>query len=695
MQIYPTECGLVSAAALLAVKGFSVQVSDIRRHAGDGCRGLTIRQVRDVLRTCGGTSEAVLFDPSRVESVPVPSILLLERGHYIVVARRRRGRLTVFYPEFGWTKVEFSSLKEGLSPYAIVLEQVDTSRLPAMEQKPARAVLLAAVKAHPLRLVGLYALFVVLTQALLLALPAITGTLVDAAKTSARLQSFGGAIVVYALVSGITSLISSGGLYVSQMISKAAGLKAGAYVFAALGRKRARWFESLPADGVRNAIASIDSLVRMVSASATTTLTALTSLVIASVVLWTLSPWLIAICLPLVAISGLIDSVAERNLTQAAVRLFEFGQRRNRFVGDALAQFPLFERMGRLGALEAKYIETLRLAVDSDAAMTLKRSAKSSVISLVRAFDLLLFSYLASMLMKNDMLSLGGFVAGGAYKVALTQAIASLVQQYGQFKAAAPNLRQASDLVTSEREPRSDSGPVGEPAETIVFEGVGFRYGPFDQPVLTEINLSMLGGEFAVIAGASGCGKTTIAKLVSGAEAPNSGQIAVRGQSPSPGMAGVSLVLQTDRLVEGTISENVSLFDETIDAEEIWQALRLVRLDDFVRSLPMGLLTRVGEGRGGISAGQRQRVLLARAVLGGPSVLVLDEATSNLDIETEAKILSSLRATGATILLIAHRPEAWSGADKIYDLVDGVLQLRRGQGAGPAKVNGRRREVSV
>jgi ATP-binding cassette subfamily B protein RaxB len=690
----------VCSAALLALKGARVQVSDIRRHAGDSSRGLTIRQVRDVLRACGGAAEAIAFDTTRVECIPLPAIVLLERGHYVVVARRSGDKLTVFYPEFGWTRISFAALGPQLSPYAVALETVDTAQLPARTRRRFSAVLAAGLRAHALRPFVLHALFIVLAQGLLLWLPTVTGSLIDANGPSTELKSFGGAAIVYVVVTCITGLISSGGIFLAQKISQTVGLSMGERVFAALERKQARWFETLPTDGVRNALGSTDSVVRLMNTSSTSLLTAFTSLTIATLALWSLSPWMLAICAPLVALTGLIDFLAERRLLGAAIRLFESGQRKGRFIGDSLSQFPLFQRMGKLDALKVRYIETLRSAVESEAAMNVRRSMIASASSLVKAVDLLCFSFLASILMKNGVLSVGGFVAAGAYKVALTQAAASLISLHGQFRAISPNIQQADDLLApdapaSEGEVVGDQTPASGGAPVIMFDKVAFRYGPFDQPVLAAVDLAVGVGEFVVIAGPSGCGKTTIAKLIAGAEAPTSGKVLVGGRPSKPGMHPVSLVLQTDRLIDGSIRDNISLFEPDVPTGEIFRALEIVCLDDFVKSLPMGLLTGIGEGRGGISAGQRQRLLLARAVLARPDIFVLDEATSNLDIQTEARILTFLRATGAAILLIAHRPEAWSGADRIYDLVDGSLQRRPDSETRILKANGKVSELSA
>ncbi|WGM37724.1 ATP-binding cassette domain-containing protein [Caulobacter sp. NIBR1757] len=675
LQIQPGDCGLVCAAAMLALFGARIGVQDIRRHVGGSSRGLTIRQVRDTVRACGGAAEAVAFDPTIIEQMPIPSILLLQRGHYVVVARRAGRTLTIFYPEFGWARVAFESLTGQLSKFAVTLGGVDSTLLPTPSKRQVPLVILAALRAFEPKGLSLLVLLTVLTQLLLLSLPTVTAKLIDNQSPSGEFKEFGGATLLYVLVSAMTGVVVAAGIYVAQRVARSAGLNMGDMLFTRLGRKENRWFESLPTDGVRNVVGSADGVVRLINNSSATLTIALTSLIVSLAALAHLSPWILAICLPLIAITGSIDFFAERGLLGASVRLFEAGQRKGRFIGDALAQLPLFRRANKLSGLKAKYVETLRASVDAEAGIAVRRAAIGTGSNLIKAVDLLSFSFLASILMKNGLITVGGFVAAGAYKVALTQSVTSLIGLYGQAISFGPNIRQADDLFM----PYGPDERLVQDEITslpgIVFEAVDFRYSPFSELVLRDLNLAVQPADFVVIAGASGCGKTTIARLICGLDSPTAGRVMVGGRA-ADGQADVSAVLQTDKLFDASIRENVALFDDRMTDEDITHALETVCLLDFVKQLPMGLSTNVSEARGGLSAGQRQRLLLARAVASKAKILILDEATSNVDVETEAVILTRLRTTGATIVLIAHRPDAWKSADRIYDLVTGSLVLR-------------------
>ncbi len=260
--------------------------------------------------------------------------------------------------------------------------------------------------------------------------------------------------------------------------------------------------------------------------------------------------------------------------------------------------------------------------------------------------------------------TVGGFVALGAYKDLLANAMTTIFQLTMRRRSLEVHRLQAAALLTPPRSAASTTREVlrGE----VVFGGVSFAYGSLDRQVLDGLDFEVRPGECVVIRGPSGSGKSTIAKLLVGALVPTHGSIAIDGLPLADTMPGTAAVLQGDRLIGGTIRENIVLFRRQVSDAEIFAALKAAAIDDFVLDLPMGLNTLVGENVAGLSGGQRQRLLIARAALGLPRLLILDEATSSLEVEVEARILEGLRDSGATTIVIAHRPEVWALADRVF-----------------------------
>jgi ABC-type multidrug transport system fused ATPase/permease subunit len=215
--------------------------------------------------------------------------------------------------------------------------------------------------------------------------------------------------------------------------------------------------------------------------------------------------------------------------------------------------------------------------------------------------------------------------------------------------------------MTANPEPRSGIVADAEPP-AIAFEGVSFSYDR-KNPVLSNLSLVVPGGAQLAIVGASGTGKSTLLALLLGIEAPTSGSIRLGGVEPrayyTDGVGRVGYVGAEAFLVAGTVRDNMmyGAHKKSTD-EELFQALALAKLDGTIRDLPDGLEHVIGEDGSGLSAGQKQRLCLARALLAKPALLVLDEASANLDEATELEIaetLSALRGV-CTCILVSHRP---------------------------------------
>jgi len=215
----------------------------------------------------------------------------------------------------------------------------------------------------------------------------------------------------------------------------------------------------------------------------------------------------------------------------------------------------------------------------------------------------------------------------------------------------------------------------------IRFDRVTFRYHPESETnILENVSFAVEPDQTVAIVGRSGSGKTTLTKLILGLYPPTDGRILIDGHD----VASVALrslrsqvgVVDQDTFLFGTtIRENISIAHPEASLEEVIEAARLAGADEFIRQLPLGYETSIGEGGGLLSGGQRQRLAIARALLGNPRLLLLDEATSHLDAETERIIQTNLNsiAKGRTTVIIAHRLSTIRNADLILVLDQGLL----------------------
>ena len=213
----------------------------------------------------------------------------------------------------------------------------------------------------------------------------------------------------------------------------------------------------------------------------------------------------------------------------------------------------------------------------------------------------------------------------------------------------------------------------------IEFERVSFRYGP-DKDVLRDLSLLIRPGETVAIVGSSGAGKSTIVNLLMRFYEPTSGRILIDGYPITRLSLGylrskIGLVLQEPVLFSGTILENIKYGKLQASDEEVSRASKAANAHEFIVSLPKGYDTEIGERGVTLSVGQRQRIAIARALLKDPSILIFDEATSNIDSESESLIQDALRrvAKGRTLIVIGHRLSSIIDADRIVVIENGGI----------------------
>ena len=256
--------------------------------------------------------------------------------------------------------------------------------------------------------------------------------------------------------------------------------------------------------------------------------------------------------------------------------------------------------------------------------------------------------------------------------------LSGLLPQYVAMVASAERLMELESI-------QGEPAPIGEPPEAlygrmeaICAENLSFAYDR--DRVLDKASFALPKGAFAVIVGPSGIGKSTLLKLLLGVYRPAEGRLCLRGEGCDVTLDRstrrlFAYVPQGNLLLSGTLRENLTIVAPQATEEQIAQAVHISCMEDFLPQLPRGLDTVLGESGGGLSEGQAQRLAIARAVLGGAPVLLLDECTSALDADTEQRVLERLRTLpGRTCIAVTHRPAALALADWRLEVTAGSLR---------------------
>lgn len=304
--------------------------------------------------------------------------------------------------------------------------------------------------------------------------------------------------------------------------------------------------------------------------------------------------------------------------------------------------------------------------------------------TLLTGVVIVLLTYMASRAVLASSMTVGTVVAYFVFLGFLVPPVVQLTRAGAQFAETAAILERTGEVMKMPREPESRRCfNLSRCEGRIVFENVWFTYGG-TEPALVDVCFASAPGSVTALVGSSGAGKSTVLNLIAGFYEPSSGRITVDGIDLTTITLQsyrrlLGMVLQEGAVFDGTIYENVLFGCPGAGREAVLSACRAAYVDVFARRLPRGYETRIGENGIKLSAGEKQRIAIARAIVADPRVLILDEATSNLDMESESLVQRALRdlMAGRTTFIAAHRLSTVQHADQIL-VIEGKRVVERG-----------------
>ena len=587
---------------------------------------------------------------------------------------RRRGRYELVDPERATRSVVNQDMAASLAPTAYMLYA-------CLEPGPADGRRLARLALRPVRQDLLRLLVCSIALGLLsLATPIAAQTIFTSAVPEGdRSQLLGISLVLVGAALGMATVYLTQGFALLRFEGRAATGSQAAVIDRMLGLPAA-FFRGYSAGDLGTRVLGIEAIRESLTASVTA---ALVSLLIAVfnltyVMLLDFAVGLLALGLLLVAVAVLAFTIRrqiphQRGLQAAngqtqALALQILGAVPKLRV--ARAEDRAFARWAAgLGRMKEAFVASQRILAGLSAFAAAWQALAIAMVLLVVGK------------LQDASLSTGDFVAfttafgaTAAAILGLVSVLSTVSQSVVLWERARPILQSAPEIVTGAADP-------GQLVGRVELAHVSFRYG--DGPlVLDDVSLEAAPGEFVALVGPSGAGKSTILRLLLGFEQPETGTVSYDGQNladidPHAVRRQMGPVIQNARILSGTIFQNiVGVTNRTL--EDAWEAARIAGIAEEIERMPMGMHTFVSEVGAAFSGGQRQRLLIARAVVARPRVLLFDEATSALDNRTQAAISSALDELQATRIVIAHRLSTVRTADRIL-VLEGGRVVERGR----------------
>lgn len=282
--------------------------------------------------------------------------------------------------------------------------------------------------------------------------------------------------------------------------------------------------------------------------------------------------------------------------------------------------------------------------------------------------------YLAAELVMAGSFTTGMLFAFIAYKAQFMERMSKLIEKLIEYRMLSLHFERIADIALTAKEQTYPPQPMlHKVAGNICLQQVSFSYSSVAEPVLYNLALQINAGESVAIIGPSGCGKSTLMKLLLGLLTPTEGEVLIDDiPLVKLGLAQyrqqVAAVMQEDQLLGGTIEDNITFFSEKIDVDKLTRCAQMAAIHQDICQMPMGYKSLIGDMGSALSSGQKQRLILARALYREPKILFMDEATSHLDIVTESVVNQAMKKLNITRVVIAHRPETIKAADRVIDL---------------------------
>ena len=526
-------------------------------------------------------------------------------------------------------------------------------------------------------LIALSVLFMFAVMGASLVQPWLLKRLIDEHLVPGRWQGVTALALVYLAAFVLELLARFGQIYTMERTGQNVIQALRVRVFARMQRLDMVYFDRNPVGRLMTRVTTdVESLADLFASGSVTLLGDVVKLAAIVAILFWLDARLALVTCTIVPVLFVLSILFRGRIRQAYRDVRRRIARINAFLQEAVSGMLLTQLFRREEEDRREFREINDDHREAELRSVVYESSFSAVVELVGTLATAAILWSGGARVLSAALTFGTLVAFLEYTARFFQPIRDLSGFYAVLQAAMASLERLFDLLDTE--PSIADGPRAAAAAgprhgagRIEFDRVGFRYLP-DEPVLSDVSFVVEPGQNVALVGATGAGKTTVVKLLVRLYDPTSGAIRLDGVDLRDRKVGevrrqCGLVMQDHFLIAGTVAENIAFGDLALSRERIEAAARLVHADRFVRGLPKGFDAPLRERGGNLSVGQKQLLSLARAVASDPPILILDEATSNIDSETEALIQDALSQVmrGRTSLVIAHRLSTILAADRI------------------------------
>ncbi|MCE0489548.1 peptidase domain-containing ABC transporter [Pantoea sp. Mb-10] len=681
LQAGAAECGLACLAMIACYHGYHIDLAALRRRFSLSLKGMTARQLIEAAHGLGLQCRAVRLDMDELGQLATPCVLHWDLDHFVVLARVSRRAAVIHDPAVGMRRISLDALASHFTGVAIEFSRGPTFRRRRADPPVSLRALAGAVRGLGKGLAVIFSMALVLELFALLA-PLFMQMIVDQVLTDGDydlLTFLGLSFLLLLLLETTVSALRSWSVI---RLSTHFNLGWTGNVFQHLLRLPQSYFHARHLGDVVSRFGAIETIQQTLTTRFVEVILDGMMATLTAVALFVYNPLLAAITLVAMLIYGLLRYLyfriyRESNLSQITTR----AQQHSRFL-ELVRGIQTIRLYNQESGQTSRYLNVTANALNTSVAVQRLDMLFTALQNLTSGAQRIGVLWLGAWLGLKGQMTVGMLTAFVAYSDQFSSRVASLIDYGIELRMLRLQTERLADIVLTPPESHTHAGHVGpDPAPGIAFENVAFRYGEGEPWVLKNCSFVIQPGECVAIVGASGCGKSTLVRLLLGLLDPQQGIVRVgemdlRRLGKAKYRAMTASVMQDDHLFSGSIADNITFFDDRATPQAIEDAARLAGVHNDIIAMPMGYHSLVGDMGSVLSGGQRQRLFLARALYKRPQILVMDEATSHLDVNLEKQVNRAIAALNITRILIAHRPETIAQADRVIELTRGMAQPR-------------------
>lgn len=678
IQSEASECGLAALAMVAAFHGHDVDLAGLRRRYATSLKGVYLTQLMSIATDLGFATRPLRLDMDDLDQLKLPCILHWNMDHFVVLKRVTRNSIVIHDPAGGLSRYSFAETSKHFT--GIALELTPNVNFKRIQERREISISGLLGNVHGIRRsVGTIIGLAIAIEAFTIILPLFTQLVMDQVLVSADLSLLTLLVVTFSLLIVFQASITAARAWSVTWLSNSMYAQWSANLFSHMLNLPMNWYMKRHVGDIISRYSSLQFVQQTLTTSFTTSI--LEGVMVVAVV-----------ALMFGYSASITFIVLAAFLLYATVRWFLFPPLRRaqeeQLVYTARQQSVILESLRAIQAITIANKGHQRLALYSNA--TVSAVNRGIVVQRYKiAFDtatqlmlgllrIAIISIAAKEVIAGNFTT-GMLVAFLVYADQFFTRATGLIDKIGDLRMLRLHAERIADIALADPEDHLQGNyETSSTTASIEMRNVSFRYANGEPWILQNCNLFIAQGESVALVGASGGGKSTVAKLILGLLPPTEGEILfggvdIRRIGLKRYREMTSAVMQDDTLLPGSVADNISFFDSQAQSARIELIARAAMIHDDIASMPMGYNSLVGDMGSVLSGGQKQRLLLARALYNAPKLLVLDEATSHLDVHCERAINHAVQHSGATRVVIAHRAETIASTDRALCIRDGTV----------------------